>query len=843
MTQFREVRLELLRHGPAHNQLLSPLTQYLALCGNHGAVTVTIPLEHSHFLASLEPLAYESSQQAGELQLKETASVIRNILAQVPGLIAALADSVPSELSQECWANVKEPQRPPVAAVCTHLELILSASELALLPFELADAPDGFPGAGQSLILQSQNAVCLTRRARRTDTGGVSWLRKPRILFAAAGPPGKIPLQEHVNKLARCLQPWIDWSSVEERTATSAYSDYLTILPRASIDQIERTISQAIDGKDQASDATGSRSRPYTHVHFLAHGGKYKLGVDERFGLVLHDSKDPLKEETVSGARLAIALRAHGACHACTMSCPTVVTIASCQGAQQGSVVGTGASVAHALHEAGIPFVIASQFPLTFDGSVLLVDHLYDGFLRGYDPRALVSGLRRELYSRQQRAHDWASVVAYATLPGSLETQLQSLRINQARDSIELAFRRYDLGPEKAHVPQLREWLNNSREQLRRALNDAPADRKAEIYGLLASTNKKEAQMLLHGATASGGAGVPVGGRDAVPVATTAKMGTEIRSRLLEARDEYRRVFHLQKQNVWGLVQNLSLTAVLDGCQAGFRDDWNTARCMSEWDVHDDDRKRRAQAHANLAELNLLALFQTSGGDVPEAKIAEQLARQHLDQLTELCGPDEWTVKSTCSQIARYCGLFDNSRLIGRPLPSGVRLAASRLLSTLTQEVRAEGMAWSFEPYRWGDDPDDPNFKTVGHTPKDDGFELHITDVGWNAYKFWFDAVVQRNCPDTDWGPVRFALHQNYPKSIIMIRKIRAADRNSKPISEALLEEVNAEVAFTIVAEVMRPDGAPVKLGYDLHKIPNLPKRFKWRPEKSKSKGKPSKGE
>ena len=37
---MRTVTLRAGRHGPAHNQLLSPLTQYLALCENHPAVTL-----------------------------------------------------------------------------------------------------------------------------------------------------------------------------------------------------------------------------------------------------------------------------------------------------------------------------------------------------------------------------------------------------------------------------------------------------------------------------------------------------------------------------------------------------------------------------------------------------------------------------------------------------------------------------------------------------------------------------------------------------------------------------------------------------------------------------------
>ena len=42
---MRTITLELVRHGPAHNQLLSPLTQYLALCENHPAVTLQLPLD------------------------------------------------------------------------------------------------------------------------------------------------------------------------------------------------------------------------------------------------------------------------------------------------------------------------------------------------------------------------------------------------------------------------------------------------------------------------------------------------------------------------------------------------------------------------------------------------------------------------------------------------------------------------------------------------------------------------------------------------------------------------------------------------------------------------------
>src|SRR6202165_6186137 len=64
MTDIRKVKLEWLRSGPAHNQLLSPLTPYLALCGADGPVTVNIPFEHRQLLSRLDRLRYATNGSA-----------------------------------------------------------------------------------------------------------------------------------------------------------------------------------------------------------------------------------------------------------------------------------------------------------------------------------------------------------------------------------------------------------------------------------------------------------------------------------------------------------------------------------------------------------------------------------------------------------------------------------------------------------------------------------------------------------------------------------------------------------------------------------------------------------
>ena len=63
MRTTRTLTLELLRHGPAHNQLLSPLTPYLALAGNHGAQTVNLPFEHRDFLLRQRALRYQEERE------------------------------------------------------------------------------------------------------------------------------------------------------------------------------------------------------------------------------------------------------------------------------------------------------------------------------------------------------------------------------------------------------------------------------------------------------------------------------------------------------------------------------------------------------------------------------------------------------------------------------------------------------------------------------------------------------------------------------------------------------------------------------------------------------------
>ena len=239
MTDIRKVKLELLRSGPAHNQLLSPLTPYLALCGADGPVTVNMPFEHRQLLSRLDRLRYATNGSAiaasqQEAELREMGEAIGRVLGEVPALL--------SELSNARSEGGR----------LVHLRLSLSAFELGLLPFEAAVAPDGFPGSGSPLFLQSRTPITLTREIRRGQPLGIQWNRKPRILYAFATPDGlpRVPAQAHLQAIRRALDPWVKVRDDPECRLEEIKS-MLTVMPNASLEGIRNacTVSE------------------YTHVH------------------------------------------------------------------------------------------------------------------------------------------------------------------------------------------------------------------------------------------------------------------------------------------------------------------------------------------------------------------------------------------------------------------------------------------------------------------------------------------------------------------------------------------------------------------------------------------------
>ncbi len=637
---MRTVTLEFLRHGPPNNQLLSPLTQYLALCGNRPAVTVNVGFEHADFLSRLRSLRYESGARTRKIQIDDVAAKLGDMLSSIRGLISELADTH------------KETQ------ALTHVRLIISANEVALLPFELTNTPNGVAGEGLPFLLQTDQPICITREIRRVKNNGFRWPAHPKVLFAYASPAGvaSVPFEAHLMALRQLIEPWCGYYK-GDRGEIAQVTKHLDVLPDASVGQLAKRC------------ATGA----YTHVHILAHGVEYESGEDHRFGLALCAARGSSKRDDVSGDRLATALRSRANCGGDRLAHPAVVTVASCDGGNAGTVYGAGASIAHDLHQSGIPFVVASQFPLTVTGSVHMVQTLYEGLLKGNDPRLNLDCLRRKLKVVLPEAHDWASLVAYASFSDDFENQLRKVRLTRTRTKIEAALDladghmkempSRDRGDSIGELKSIGEWGPKLRvpfERLRGAIGelkellDRGPDRSASlIYGLLASAEKREAEIRCMALMRLSW--------DEDHAEEEREYTDAVRACLKRSRDFYGRAFEHDRTQTWGLIQRLSLDYLLSGELD--KEAWRAGRFLCREDIEpitNASNENAAWALGNRIELALLALIDPKLATTDSNYDPDSEATTQMDRLLQLsrAGQIDQQLYSHRKQFQRYVEMY-----------------------------------------------------------------------------------------------------------------------------------------------------------------------------------------
>ncbi len=659
MTRFHEVRLEIVRPGPAHNQLLSPLTHYMALCGEASPVTFHVELEHHKLLTRLERLRYVTPQAGGSVEQPDSARL--SALTEVGEDATRVLDAATSLRAELAHVRGEARAAGDGEQHLLHLRLVLGGSELALIPFEAAYAPQAAPGEGQELALQLEFPVALTRETRRYRAAPPAWGRRdqaPRVLLIAAAPAGlRVPLEEHVQALYRAVEPWIGWPPEATESAPGAdqglarVKQRLRVLPDASIQDIYAACAR----------------EEFTHVHVLAHGAHLDVAGERRFGLCLCRAGDPTRGELVDGRRLAQALLAEGE-DGSRRSSPLVVTLATCDSGQPGSVLVPGGSLAHELHVAGIPWVFASQFPLTVTGSVRLVESLYPRLLRGDDPRQALHETRRILYVGAQRDHDWASLVAYATLPEDFDSQVARFFGEQTRRAVDVALARADAAAARAESEQALARVSEVLQRWRLRLPPGPdaesRARRAECWGIHGATYKR---MALFAARAG---------------------GRYDEARLREALHAYRRAMEewdleQAQQHHWVATQVLSLCAVLgeprDPAVYGF------TLGLAERDLRSPERVQRAWAEASLAELRLLGPYH--GAARADEGLAARI-EEHCRSLVALAGAGSFPVAATARQFARYLEHWPRAEWQGLP---EVALQALRPGGAPARGARAPG--------------------------------------------------------------------------------------------------------------------------------------------------------
>lgn len=415
----------------------------------------------------------------------------------------------------------------------------------------------------------------------------------------------------------------------------------------------------------------------------LAHGGEYQHGYDTRFGLLLHNSSNPMgPADAVSGERLATALRAPQKRGSGLSARPAVVTLASCYSGSVGSVTGVGASIAHALHADGIPMVIASQFPLSFGGSVRLVEMLYEGLLFGEDPRRLLIDVRRSLHTQFPDTHDWASITAYSSLPPSFEAQLAVVQIERARRSISVALdvadevlvrvERTDRDGRSPRSPfdkaetvvvadmeSAMKRVRDARSRLARLVDRLPSER-AHILTRLASADKREATLEYETL------------KRQVGMAPQRELDKSVWPPLERALRLYDEAFRLDPTAYWALGQYISLFVVMrhagrlihiaNSATEEIGKLWTLVEVQSLRDLSNSSYSRQAWARGSLIELYMLApaIDEVDEAREPLGASPDWTARAVIQakELAKMAQPGTFQMFSTRRKVMRYLDLY-----------------------------------------------------------------------------------------------------------------------------------------------------------------------------------------
>jgi hypothetical protein len=212
-------------------------------------------------------------------------------------------------------------------------------------------------------------------------------------------------------------------------------------------------------------------------------------------------------------------------------------------------------------------------------------------------------------------------------------------------------------------IDQARTKITSAKARLRELLRNTPRDEgpnRAEIFGLLASTAKYDAE-ILHRLSLDEN-------REYYRDDPTQMGRTEstLRQRsireLEDSRDDYAHAFGADRDASWALVQDLCLSAVLSGPDAITFESWTTAKALSEADLT-LPHTRGDWAHANLVELYLLSQLKTPSTDGfpwPDAVQASNKALAHVEELVKMSERGSKEVYSLRRQITRYIEWFSD---------------------------------------------------------------------------------------------------------------------------------------------------------------------------------------
>ncbi len=194
------------------------------------------------------------------------------------------------------------------------------------------------------------------------------------------------------------------------------------------LDQERRSIERTWGGKDGVevdflTDATlralnkKLNERDYHVLHYMGHGD---FDEDNGVGVLVMENEDG-GVDGVDGESLYVALRDARSIR--------LVFLNACDTAKSTRTQGKDpfAGVATALVSAGVPAVVAMQFPISDRAAITFAESLYPGIAEGMPLDAAVAEARREIRFTHRQSMEWATPVLFMRSPtGELFIDVES---------------------------------------------------------------------------------------------------------------------------------------------------------------------------------------------------------------------------------------------------------------------------------------------------------------------------------------------------------------------------------------------------------------------------------
>ena len=212
-----------------------------------------------------------------------------------------------------------------------------------------------------------------------------------RILFAWSDAAGAVPAMEHQRAIAdACHRGHYEFFRPQVDVGNGG-----DVLAQASLAKLAAVLKQA-----------DTRNRPISILHLLCHGVSEATADGEVFGLGLSDDHggvsfvDPGTLRDFLAQPWAQQIR--------------LVVLAACDSGNLGAMGNQLGSVAQAVHQAGLPAVIASRFPFAIPASIQFSRELYQHLLvRLHSLEQAFAAARDHLAMSGERL-DWASLQLYS---------------------------------------------------------------------------------------------------------------------------------------------------------------------------------------------------------------------------------------------------------------------------------------------------------------------------------------------------------------------------------------------------------------------------------------------